>query len=115
MKTILELEGVKLEIETAENKYLGAWEKSRAIQKFWKALNLPKASFKSNVYSWGSSLDIRVKELPTEEQKSLFKKFEEYFKEGSFNGMDDSYNYKADANIFSFKYIFIQTERGLLI
>lgn len=106
---------ITVSVETKHAVYPTTWEQSRAFRKLWKALNMPKAEFKSESFSGGDSLRVELLEPVTEIQKSIILELERFFEKGHFNGMEDIYEYKKnhrEINPFSFKYVSINLLRG---
>lgn len=61
----------------------------------------------SDSYSMGSSLNVYVTDLPPDRYAAL-DQFADQYQYGDFDGMDDSYNYRADRpNLPQVKYVFV--------
>jgi len=103
---------ITIDIEARYITCATAWEKSRAFRILWKKLWMPKATFRSDSYTWWDSLTVNLKDKIDNKTRNLINEFRAFFESWRFNWMEDIYELKENnSNPFSFKYAFINELR----
>jgi hypothetical protein len=87
---------------------------AKAIRQWMKAQGIP-GRVRSENYSMGSSINVYLQN-PQPEVVAQVKAFADDYKYGDFDGMDDSYNYRADRpELPQAKYVFVNSDFDAII